>query len=106
MVAEWSIPADAIGRASGDYLYVLRATGEMPGGLMAGDRLLVDVSQVEPSPAGYFVRRNGHASFLPHIPLVLGKLGPKVATIGSAADIVAEYAVQIVGGIIGRWATV
>jgi transcriptional regulator with XRE-family HTH domain len=107
VAAEWSIPSEAVGNRAPERLRMFVAPpGSLPGDLLPGDRLLADLSHVEPSPPGIYILSDGHLSYVGHVRRSAGKPGRITVHHGSRTEEVDEKAVIVLGRIVARWTAV
>jgi len=109
IVGEWTLPADVIGRRLEGSLYIVTPpAGELPPGILSGDRLLADSDQVRPSASpGVFLCWDGRAPVLAAVRTVLGQPGRISVTIGSGPAAEAdEGAITVLARIVARWTAV
>jgi transcriptional regulator with XRE-family HTH domain len=107
VAAEWSIPMEAIGSHDPANLCIFTAPpGMLPSDLLPGDRVLADLSHVEPSPPGTYVMSDGSRVYLALVRRVVGKEGKILLAHGGRTELVAEKSVRIIGKVIARWTAV
>lgn len=110
VIAEWVLPAGFFGRPiqNAERLRLLEVRGDsMHPDYMAGDKVLVDISQRTPNPPGVYVLWDGFGLVLKQIELIIGKSPPAIL-ISSINKNYASYEcllndVTIGGRVIGRW---
>lgn len=110
VLAEWVLPAGFFGRLirNTDYLRLLEIRGDsMQPDYMAGDKVLVDISQRGPTPPGIYVLWDGFGLVLKRVEVMLGRTPPAVM-ISSINPNYASYEclladISIGGRVVGKW---
>lgn len=110
VIAEWVLPRGFFGKSIQDtnHLRLLEVRGDsMQPDYMAGDKVLVDISQKGPTPPGVYVLWDGFGLVLKQIELMVGRRPPTIL-ISSINKNYATYEclledISIGGRIIGRW---
>ena len=110
-IAEWRFPAHWLSgelHTRPDQVHVLTIQGDsMTPTLMPGDKVIVDLSQRAPSPAGIFVVHDGIALVAKRLEFIEGSDPPRVRIL-SDNEIYKTYErtvdeIRIAGRIVARW---
>jgi phage repressor protein C with HTH and peptisase S24 domain len=110
-IAEWRFPAHWLHgelHTRPDQVHVLTIQGDsMTPALMPGDKVIVDLSQQAPSPAGIFVVHDGIALVAKRLEFIEGSSPPRVRIL-SDNKVYETYErtvdeIRIAGRIVARW---